>query len=716
MKSIKFILAISFIAAIAIPSAHACWDPIYPLNTYFMFRGYDFDAEDSDSDSSKLELSEYEKERLNCELWQQLTSSQIPFDDIKHIVYTMTLPEYEEFYSNPNYLGRNKFAIWIKESNDTEILDFLLLAKNVEFIRLEQNSRWYYPSVKNGVSSSLDEIVNKALANKSPRLRDRYLLQAIRALMSLNRYEECLTLWKDEISKLPNDNLMRRMVYEYVLGADIRTVFSKEAFEYCLKSGHIEYLRLATKNPQKNSYTDIFELAYQHSPNSKRVEKLLHDFVRRAEPDFFDQKHRLTDDHRKTKSLALRIGADPKINNRALWYYAAAFIANLEEHFDEASRILTLAENAPGTQFVKESIKILRMHIDARSLTCNDAYERRLFTQLSWLDNKIRQDRKNDYYSNVPRYYNYSYYYWNDMLRRILLDDVCPRMIAAGRTTRALQLANMAENRLIQLSKTIEVWSEDNMSIEAYRRSPNHRNEIDYRNYFFAMADSIGTDKFIEYHNRVRHPQSAFDRFLNDRGYTDSDYLNDISGTLCLRDMRYEEAERYLRDIKPSFANHLNTIQIYDPFNVKSRQKITGNFKHRFAKEMVKLHNTISTTTDPNIKAKAMYSYANGLRNSFSLCWELTQYYQGGNDTSDTLPRDRRYSPSSLAAIEQANNMLDSAIDIATDDELKAQLLFNNLNYITVVKKYPHTHVARMMRGHCDSYRDYQWAYSASDL
>ncbi|MBQ5861979.1 MAG: hypothetical protein IIW65_07565, partial [Alistipes sp.] len=51
---------------------------------------------------------------------------------------------------------------------------------------------------------------------------------------------------------------------------------------------------------------------------------------------------------------------------------------------------------------------------------------------------------------------NESFYYWNDMMRRILIAEVCPRMIKAGRTTRALQLANMADNRLLGLVDYVE--------------------------------------------------------------------------------------------------------------------------------------------------------------------------------------------------------------------------------------------------------------------
>ena len=51
----------------------------------------------------------------------------------------MTLGEFETVYENRNAAYKNKFTEWITKT-DTFILDFLLLAKSNEYIRLECNS------------------------------------------------------------------------------------------------------------------------------------------------------------------------------------------------------------------------------------------------------------------------------------------------------------------------------------------------------------------------------------------------------------------------------------------------------------------------------------------------------------------------------------------------------------------------------------------------
>ena len=77
-------------------------------------------------------------------------------------------------------------------------------------------------------------------------------------------------------------------------------------------------------------------------------------------------------------------------------------------------------------------------------------------------------------------------------------------------------------------------------------------------NSFFEMIDSLGVNAAIRYVQNVRKPVSKFDRYLNTRSYTNSDYLNDIVGTQCLRNMRYKEAVEYLGAVSGTYKSHLN--------------------------------------------------------------------------------------------------------------------------------------------------------------
>ena len=166
-----------------------------------------------------------------------MTSTNIPLEDIYQVVYKMPLEEFEGVYDSKESNG-NKFIEWITQK-DTSILDFMLLAKTNEYIRLKRNSRWYYPSMKIGARMTIEEIAEKALSANEPKLRDRYLLQAIRALFSLGRYEECINLWDAEVVHLPKDNLMRQLIHPYIAGAEFRVKRSEKAITYFAELGDV---------------------------------------------------------------------------------------------------------------------------------------------------------------------------------------------------------------------------------------------------------------------------------------------------------------------------------------------------------------------------------------------------------------------------------------------------------------------------------------------
>lgn len=305
------------------------------------------------------------------------------------------------------------------------------------------------------------------------------------------------------------------------------------------------------------------------------------------------------------------------------------------------------------------------------------------------------------------------------MMRRIVLAEVCPRMIAAGKPVRALQLANMADNRLLELvdcstyykEKDIKgriEWVEVTCTMREFRREKDAWTP-DYSNSFFEMIDSLGVDKAIAYRNRTELPINPFDRFLNERRYVDMEYIDDIVGTQCLRTIRYGDAVAYLGHISRSFENHLNTKIVYDPFSYKWQAiKDKSDFKYRFAREMWFLEQKMAKTTDPDRKAEAMFRYAVGLQNSFDRCWSLTQYYRGrGFYGRIWNKRKWENEPETIRAMQRSSELLLQACSLFADKELAAKALYEINQFRTVAEKYPETEMGQYVRGHCDNLRDY---------
>lgn len=719
MKSLKYTLAVSLLAALwpAIPVL-GCWGPWYLPKGYYMYRVVD-NTENESAVFSQFNLNAVS----NCREWQRYSSSDIPLTDIYQVVYKMSLEEFEAFHNESwGYGGNNAFLKWFSHGRWDE-MNFLLFAKITEDVRGRQNSRWYYPSMRTGAKMSLEEIVDQALNYRGP-LRDRYLLQAVRAMFSLRRYTDCIALWDKEASLLPKECIIRQLILPYIAGAEYRMKNYDKAVSYFYEAGDfVSMIACSDVNPPAST-VEAIERIYQQEPNCSHFPEMLQRLVHTAEPDGeFYWEELVKDEHRQLIRLAVRIAQEGKAHNTAMWYYTAAFIEDLDGHPVEASKLLAKAEQSHGTEFIKESVKVMRIYLDAKLMPYNQGYKNLLFKQLQWLDQKIADNITPKVRERTSEYYdlacNISYYYWNDMMRRIILAEVCPRMIVSGKTIRALQLANMADNRLLGLvdcktyHKKTHVkgrveWVETTSSMSEFRRDKNRRSP-DYSNYFFEMIDSVGIDKVIAYRNRIERPVDTFDRFLNGRGYVDMEYINDIVGTQCLRTMRYGDAVTYLGHIGRSFEGHLNTEIYWDPFSYERRDiKDKSDFKYRFAREMCMLEQEMNKTTDPDRKAEAMIRYATGMRNSFDRCWPLTQYYRGTSYFGQVQEkRDWENEPEAIRAKKRSTELFKTACALFTNRELAAETLYEFNQYRTVAEKYPETEIGQYVCGHCDNLYDY---------
>ena len=400
----------------------------------------------------------------------------------------------------------------------------------------------------------------------------------------------------------------------------------------------------------------------------------------------------------------------------AMWYYTAAFMYDLEGDVATASKLLAKAERSRSTGFIDESVRVFRIYLDAKLQPYNSAYENRLFGQLKWLDSKISNNITDEVCEETAQGYKLTtgigYYYWNDMMRKILLAEVCPRMIKAGRTTRALQLANMADNRLLQLvdRQYGEYYAVNNVyTTNGYRYSGQRFNIYDYSNHFFEMIDTLGIDAVVGYVKCVDNPNTEFDRFLNARGYTGGDYLNDILGTQYLRNMRYAQALECFGAISNAYKNHHNLYLGYDPFCAERKSiGLKTDFKYDFAREMHSLEQGIEEAADPNRKGRLMVKMAIGIKNSFDFCWPLTQFYCGTTYYSQVCEkRDWTTDWLTHAARERVKNLLQTAFGLFTDDEVAAEMHYALYNFRTVATKFPNTEMGELVRGQCDYLYDH---------
>lgn len=694
----RYLLAISLMIVPLV--ADACWHPWTLYNSTSLFRLDNFKS-----------VNKNIKE-TNCRHWQSLTHRDIPLEDIEYVVYTMPLAEYEAFYAMAVYYEDNAFAQWIKR-NDPEIMDFLLLAKRNEHMRFQYSSKWYYPTMKVGGPVSLEEIVEQSLGSQSVRLRDRYLLQAVRALTTLKRYDECLELWDREISLLPKDNFMRRLCYEYIAGAYYHTGDVERAMLMFASYGDTGSMYYIAKQQDMDLTTvDIIRYSYLSGAPLSKFSRDIRKMIVNAETFpvvyEFGDKPVVTDEILAIRDLAIEAGGNPNCADRAQWLYIAAYIYMQQGNYTQAKALLSRAEKAPASDYMKESIKVLSIYLDALTATYNAAYEERLFEQIKWFEERVRLDFNSDDY-DYCMWHDFSENYWYSSMTRILSYTVAPRYLEMGNPARALQLMNFADYLPYKYVTSIDYYVDNDYgywwtssNIEEYRRERGTFNRIDYSTWFFNTINKQTPDAAIAYVERALNPTSEFDRYLNEVGYTSPDFLYDIVGTLCLRHMRYQEAERYFSLVSLDYQYMLNVTLKRDPFDALCPEgdRIL-DFRYRFASTMASLERGIEATTDQNRRAQLLLKFGIGMGNSVTTCWPLTYYGSSCND-------DWRGDSVALALHNRAIISINEALSAFTDDELKAEALYTLGRHYTVVSSYGYTKKAEFVRRHCDNFYDYK--------
>lgn len=766
MKYLEFLLAISLLAVWGVEPLDAC-GPYYPddPNSLLMFRSCSPELERQWQDGCRFQ--DYEKDE-NCLLWQRITSPSIPLRDIEAIVYKARHSDLKDLSGCK--FADNKFAVWLLMPQHKDDLKYLQIAKEIEETRDYMNDPWYYAYDGDEEHVLLKELLEECKAYRGERHAARYALQMARLYFANKDYQSCLNLWENSVSEMPQ-NIVTDIIASYVGGAYLRSGNRDKAIELYTRSqdiGSLINLRAWEDVEQKSAYTDNrvkqLEYIFNRFPNSPLLSIRLQEYVRDRESfvyNFEDWKDRgfhdpvyvktywvgdslvADDEHAfydELKIFAHKAISSPKCHQKGMWLYSLAYLHYLDGSVENASTYLHRAESSDATPLIKESIRAFRFLLDAHSADNSKSYRIKLLHELKWLDERMKE------YSNLnpterwqyTNKMNWPYSYWQDAARKVLLGVVCPKMEQAGNYILALQLANYASNRMFQLCPLYEAyhsgWNDPEdkesysviMPFDEFRTRWSGFNYFDYSNQFFEQINGVTADDAAGYAARISEPLTELDRFLNDRGYIDKDYIYDIVGTLYLREMNYEKASYWLAKVTADYQTRTNIAKEgyfkLDPFRYQFDQKHfisdSTDYKLRFAQEMERLGRMIDSDAEPNRKAEAKIRYAIGLRNSFGVCWYLTQYGYDMDYESDPALNswqwftsiDRKgFRSNTLAqkAYEKVDALIEEALAGFSDPEKAAKAQLEMMNYATVMKKYPHTKAASYIRSRCDNYYDY---------
>ena len=660
-------------------------------------------------------------------LWEMTTSSAAPY----------------------NPMTENMFCRHLVATMDTDAVRLLCWSKTYSNIRNGQRSPWYYNShIDTDEKKQLREMYEKITSyTPAKKYADRFKFLSIKCAWALGEDNAVITLW--EQSKLhQKKNLFYHEAKDYVARSLTRMGRQKEADDIYYENGnYAELIPLGASTPTQ------LRTLLRLRPNSPQIAPILQGYltildVEQASTYRWEDE----DDYYKTDSVVriARMAIDnPKVRQKAMWRYAAACVLDYKGKQKEALEILKGAENGDGNTFLQKAVRTLTFYLRARTDTINDDFEHYAINEIKWLDNEMLREWK-----RMPDTTRYSISHvlncrWirelNDLysyaaLRRIVLEDsvgLAWRMVEAGRGERALQMANVADNHLVQISNNpfinkvrkqgggvYDIWyrGSDSLYHSIWLTSLKDTSSLeyddlhfwnfpynthDYSNGLFCVADIMDARTIEAYRQRQLRPKDDIDRWFNARSYTNGDYWQDIIGTHYLRERNYSSAIAHLKYISSSYQKRMNVSFKIDPFSIDRTMKSDDSvhYKLRFAQRMDSLQHVMLHDHNANHRGLAMLEYTIGLENSFGMCWWLTSYGKGWHGANLT---DIEETPYAYKANVAVNQLRDKALRTLHSDDARARYHLRLGQYSIVRKQYAYTKTGKQLALVCDEMKLYR--------
>ncbi|MDE5607564.1 MAG: hypothetical protein K2I64_01370 [Muribaculaceae bacterium] len=642
---------------------------------------------------------DYDRKTENLEQWRALTAHDIPLADIDSVVYKAPLKAFLDSVKAPDSPGSNRFYSYLRNTHDSEAADFLTLAKEIETYRAGLASPWYYPSSRLYMTETdaLNGFTDRCLAYGGTRLRDRYGLQAVRALFASRQYERCIATYDSIFADLPADNLFRRMSLDYVTGCMENLGLTKDTDDYYDEAGAVLCIadkegRLRDRRINVNAPEWIY-------------------YIRR-EIDHIDQE--------VLWDAAQYYATNKDVANKGDWYYILAYLAG--EKF---------GKNAEARRFVDAALK--------ESFTFNDfagqahAYRLKisgrtgdmttLLDDLRWIESRINSD------ANDNRF-------WSRILQNAVYTEWVPTLWDKGRYADMALLCSYA----------------DKLGL----------NYVDsqYGTLSFRLLESLKAKDVAQIGVELQKSTPLYRHLKRHSGLT-PDFMNELTGTLAMREGNYQMAVNYLSGVSPRYLEGMNIYNcnylsrnpffqsadrvmycdmakkpLFREFALDSYRisDCAPDSKLRFARQMLKLDRIARTTQSPDVKAMAQYLYACGHYSSFENCWALTQYWKGeycgifypymltltsrwklempdGKCFTRLFDYERSKCPDYVKSLY--GTRFYELMDSDASDEVKAEIEYLAFNLADVCSDYEDTYIAQIIRTHCDGLKD--WAVADSD-
>ena len=642
--------------------------------------------------------------RENLRLWQKETSASIPLVSIEQIVYGDFDAQSWEENEVPDSIRRNKFYRWIRRNKATEVQEFLTFAKQVERIRAEKCSPWYYPAKKTqgeNIDKGFSSLIEYCADHYESKLKSRYGLQMIRLLHSSCQYEECVAAYNRWFEDVSDDHLMKRMAMDYVAGAWTRLGDTDKANKYFALKGDLNSL---------NGVDPLVCMA-EYNPSAYPMEIIE---VRLGLDCFPGCKfNQYSEEYIKSSLLpaAHKAVETGKARNIGEWEFLVAYLeGEYNNDYKAADKYIHKALSHGGfrTQTGRDHARAYKMAIDGTKGNVKP-----LLADIKWLEGKVRYGGNIGHWRNIALGIVYKYWF--------------PYLLDSKHEPMAILMSNYIEN----LCGRTKGWYDDaplytEQEKEQMRFGQKDFNKVDFSGNLVRFIMTLKPQDLKDYKHCLKD-SSRLVTYLRDGGRNDDDFLNELIGTLYLQEGNYNGAINWLSKVSPDYQYTLNTYKCgyltRDPFafTLESRQNTKESSKKfpelrnkkdiklNFAKKMCQLEYEMKCGKNEDVRAVARIKYSLGRYASFSSCWALTAYQDGwtypNHDFCDVFKSERR---DCIDAEEwRMKNVVAETVASIHNEETAAKVEYLLGNLKTIAKKYPNTSTGKYLSRHCDNWKDW---------
>jgi hypothetical protein len=495
---------------------------------------------------------------------------------------------------------------------------------------------WEYPSKQELARRQqiLSSVRQYALSKTGTRLRSQHALLYMRCNMMMGRHGENVTFWEKTATKYIN-SVYRDMMRNIYAGALLKVGRTDEATQIFMEQGDIE--SLYTYYYKKRSCESI-EAEYQRNPNSPAMPFLLQDFANNAQEAIdaqvegnFPGKLYVYDvkkaEAMRLCKLAKLVVTEGKTQNPALWKSLEAWLQYLFGDRKLAMTAITEATQMEGTPRIKDNVHVLRLFISASEQQPGEALDRELAAELTWLEDKAREERQQEqgYENHYTRVYD-----------RLVHQVLVPKYDRAGCHDVATAFLSVYSEQPKVFYMTQE---------KQFSRNDSYGWNSDYSTDCFQRIDTMPVAQLESYLNYTQQqPRTALDKWLLARIHNDAEFLHELIGTKYLRLCQWADAEKHFSQVSVDFINHMNIAPFMaqrsyqvEPWMNRQRlsmarqepgaARVSRNQKLDYVREMQQLEQGFSTLK-ADLQAERAYQLAIRYAQASYAgdAWYLTRY------------------------------------------------------------------------------------------